>query len=48
MNAENDVRRIVVLGGSFSPPTIAHRKLLQAAMDAVQADGGIFVPTPCW
>ncbi|MBU9728623.1 nicotinate (nicotinamide) nucleotide adenylyltransferase [Diplocloster modestus] len=48
MNTENDVMRVVVLGGSFSPPTIAHRKLLQAAMDAVQADRGIFVPAPRW
>ncbi len=37
--------RIVVMGGSFNPPTIAHLKLMQAAVDAVDACQGIFVPT---
>ena len=46
MNTENKVQKIVVLGGSFSPPTIAHLEVLQAAMDAIQADNGIFVPAP--
>ncbi len=36
---------IVVMGGSFNPPTIAHLRLMQAAMDAVDACAGIFVPT---
>ena len=38
-------KSIVVLGGSFNPPTLAHRKLLCAAMDGVGADRGIFVPS---
>lgn len=38
------MNRIVVLGGSFNPPTIAHRTLMQTAMDAIQADMGIFAP----
>ena len=29
--------RIVVMGGSFNPPTIAHLKLMQAALDSVDA-----------
>ena len=37
--------RIVVMGGSFNPPTVAHLKLMLAAMDAVDACQGIFVPT---
>ena len=37
--------RIVVLGGSFNPPTIAHLKLMKAAVKAVDARLGIFVPT---
>lgn len=39
------VRRIVVMGGSFNPPTVAHRKLLLAAVDSLRADAGIFVPS---
>lgn len=37
--------RIVVMGGSFNPPTIAHLKLMLAAIDAVDADYGVFVPS---
>jgi len=37
--------RIVVMGGSFNPPTIAHLQLMQAALKAVEARQGIFVPT---
>lgn len=37
--------RIVVMGGSFNPPTRAHLQLMVAAMDAVDACQGIFVPT---
>lgn len=40
--------RIVVLGGSFNPPTIAHLKLMQTALDAVTASRGILMPTPFW
>lgn len=36
--------KIVVMGGSFNPPTIAHLRLIQAAMDGVGARNGIFVP----
>lgn len=38
-------RRIVVLGGSFNPPTIAHLKLLERATKEVGATLGIFVPS---
>ena len=33
-----------VMGGSFNPPTAAHLLLMRAAMEAVNADRGIFVP----
>ena len=39
------MKKIVVLGGSFNPPTIAHEKLMEAAMKAINADLGIFVPS---
>ena len=38
-------RAIVVMGGSFNPPTIAHYKLMKAAMEQLGADKGIYVPT---
>lgn len=38
-------QRIVVMGGSFNPPTVAHSKLLIAALDTLGADLGIFVPS---
>ena len=37
-------RKIVVMGGSFNPPTVAHFKLMKAAIDATNADIGFFVP----
>lgn len=37
--------KIVVMGGSFNPPTIAHLELMKAAIEAVDARQGIFVPT---
>ena len=37
-------RSIVIMGGSFNPPTIAHRKLMIAALDALRAEKGFFVP----
>ncbi len=37
--------RIVVMGGSYNPPTVAHLKLMVAAVEAVDACQGIFVPT---
>lgn len=42
------MNKIVVLGGSFNPPTVAHLKLMQAAMEAINADKGFFMPTPFW
>lgn len=39
-----NVERIVVMGGSFNPPTIAHFKLMKDAMQVVKADLGYFVP----
>lgn len=38
-------RKIVVLGGSFNPPTIAHEKILLSAVQELSADIGIFVPS---
>ena len=40
----NHPERIVVMGGSFNPPTLSHSQLLLAAMDALHAVKGIFVP----
>lgn len=37
--------RIVVLGGSFNPPTIAHFRLMLAALDGIGAQTGYFVPS---
>lgn len=39
------MKKIVVLGGSFNPPTIAHSKLMEASMKTINADLGIFVPS---
>ncbi len=39
------MRKIVVFGGSFNPPTLAHERLLKAAMEGVGADLGVFVPS---
>ena len=36
---------VVVMGGSFNPPTRAHLQLMKAAIEAVDACQGIFVPT---
>ncbi len=36
--------RIVVMGGSFNPPTAAHYKLMISTVDALEADMGFFVP----
>lgn len=38
------IRNAVVMGGSFNPPTIAHMKLIQAAMDALNAEVGYLAP----
>lgn len=37
--------RVVVLGGSFNPPTTAHKALLLHAMRHANADAGVFVPS---
>ena len=39
-----NIERIVVMGGSFNPPTVAHQELMKDAMKAVEADLGFFVP----
>ena len=36
--------KIVVFGGCFNPPTLAHLRLLLGAVDALGAEKGIFVP----
>ena len=36
--------RIIVMGGSFNPPTLAHYKLMKVAIEALEADIGFFVP----
>ncbi len=38
------MEKIVVLGGSFNPPTIGHYLLMQSAIKSVGADKGIFLP----
>lgn len=40
--AENE--KIVVMGGTFNPPTLAHLRIIQVAMDAVGASRGYLVP----
>ena len=37
-------KKIVVMGGSFNPPTSAHLRLMKEAVDALNADIGFFVP----
>ena len=39
------MKKIVVMGGSFNPPTLAHEKLMEHSMRAINADLGIFVPS---
>lgn len=41
---EKEKKRIIVMGGSFNPPTLAHYKLMKAALDALGAETGFFVP----
>lgn len=36
---------IVVLGGSFNPPTLAHKAILRSTIDHIKAKTGIFVPS---
>ncbi len=40
MNEQN----LVFMGGSFNPPTMAHLKLMQTALDAVHAEQGFMAP----
>lgn len=37
--------KIIVMGGSFNPPTLAHGQLLNSAVAQLQADLGLFVPS---
>lgn len=37
---------IVIMSGSFNPPTIAHHRAMLAALDALGADRGFYIPTP--
>lgn len=39
------MNKVVVLGGSFNPPTIAHEKMLVQAINSINADLGLFVPS---
>ena len=41
---EKKSKRIVVMGGSFNPPTLAHYTLMKTALEAIDADLGFFVP----
>ena len=41
---DNMMKRIVVMGGSFNPPTLAHYRLMKEAIDALNAEIGFFVP----
>lgn len=42
MDSKN--KRIIVMGGSFNPPTLAHYRLMKDAIDSLDADIGFFVP----
>lgn len=37
---------VVIMSGSFNPPTIAHHKTMLAAVGTLDAEKGIYVPTP--
>lgn len=39
------MKKKVALGGSFNPPTTAHVAIMRAAIEAVGADEGVFVPS---
>lgn len=39
-----ETKKIIVMGGSFNPPTIAHFKLMEAARRELDIEQGIFVP----
>ena len=42
MKAQN--LKIVIMGGSFNPPTLAHYMLMKYAIEAIDATHGYFVP----
>ena len=37
--------RVIVLAGSFNPPTLAHKEILSLAVRVFRADTGLFVPS---
>lgn len=37
--------KLIVLGGSFNPPTLAHKKLMTTVMQAAHAEKGLYVPS---
>lgn len=37
---EKDKKKIIVMGGSFNPPTLAHYKLMKVAIDVLGAEIG--------
>lgn len=39
-------KTIVIMSGSFNPPTIAHHKTMLAAVEALDAEKGCYIPTP--
>lgn len=41
---EKKSKTVIVMGGSFNPPTRAHLLLMETAMEAAGADTGLFVP----
>jgi nicotinic acid mononucleotide adenylyltransferase len=41
---EKEKKKIIVMGGSFNPPTLAHYKLMKEAVKALGSDFGFFVP----
>ena len=40
------MKPIVLMSGSFNPPTIAHHKTMLAAVETLDAEKGIYIPTP--
>lgn len=44
-NMEKHKTKLIVMGGTFDPPTIAHRSILRSAMDLIQADLSLIVPS---
>lgn len=40
------MKPIVIMSGSFNPPTIAHHRTMLATVDTLDAEKGIYIPTP--